>query len=125
MFSERGQRFHPARSKDRRTKDKIGIDTIFIIFLSKLSPLSIIPVLVHGEKNEMLVAQSCLTLCDSMDWGSPGSSVHGILQARILGLNSGLLHYRQTFYLLSHQESYHLSIKVLAGKKDDTSNCHP
>ena len=31
-----------------------------------------------------LVAQSCLTLCDSMDCIRPGSSVHGILQARIL-----------------------------------------
>ena len=30
------------------------------------------------------VAQSCLTLCDPMDWSPPGSSVHGILQARIL-----------------------------------------
>ena len=29
-------------------------------------------------------AQSCLTLCDSMDWRPPGSSVHGISQARIL-----------------------------------------
>ena len=28
--------------------------------------------------------QSCSTLCDPMDWSSPGSSVHGILQARIL-----------------------------------------
>ena len=28
--------------------------------------------------------QSCLTLCDSMDCSPPGSSVHGILQARIL-----------------------------------------
>ena len=28
--------------------------------------------------------QSCLTLCDSMDCSLPGSSVHGILQARIL-----------------------------------------
>ena len=28
--------------------------------------------------------QSCLTLCDPMDCGPPGSSVHGILQARIL-----------------------------------------
>ena len=30
----------------------------------------------------VLVAQLCLTLCDLMD--PPGSSVHGILQARIL-----------------------------------------
>ena len=30
------------------------------------------------------VAQSCLTLWDPMDCNSPGSSFHGILQARIL-----------------------------------------
>ena len=30
------------------------------------------------------VAQSCPTLCDPMDCGLPGSSIHGILQARIL-----------------------------------------
>ena len=28
--------------------------------------------------------QSCLTLCEPMDCSPPGSSVHGILQARIL-----------------------------------------
>ena len=32
----------------------------------------------------VLVAQSCLNLCDSMDCSPPGSSIHGILQARIL-----------------------------------------
>ena len=32
----------------------------------------------------MLVAQSRLILCDPMDCSPPGSSVHGILQARIL-----------------------------------------
>ena len=31
-----------------------------------------------------LVAQSCPTLCDPTDCSPPGSSVHGILQARIL-----------------------------------------
>src|SRR5574341_1190758 len=31
-----------------------------------------------------LVTQSYLTLCDSMDCSPPDSSVHGILQARIL-----------------------------------------
>ena len=30
------------------------------------------------------VAQSCLTLCDPVDCSPPGSSIHGILQARIL-----------------------------------------
>ena len=32
----------------------------------------------------VLVILSCLTLCDPMDCSPPGSSVHGILQARIL-----------------------------------------
>ena len=32
----------------------------------------------------MLVAQLCPTLCDPMDYSSSGSSVHGILQARIV-----------------------------------------
>ena len=32
----------------------------------------------------VLVAQSCPTLCDPLDCSPPGSSVHGILQARIL-----------------------------------------
>ena len=30
------------------------------------------------------VAQSCPTLCDPMDYSLPGSSVHGIFQARVL-----------------------------------------
>ena len=32
----------------------------------------------------MLVAQSCLTLCDPKDYSLPGSSVHGVFQAKIL-----------------------------------------
>ena len=53
------------------------------------------------------VTQSHLTLCNPMDWSLPGSSVHGISQARLLewvaifnsrgvfltqGLNPSLLH---------------------------------
>ena len=67
-----------------------------------------------------LVAQSCPILCNPMDCSLPGSSVHGIFQARILGWvaisfsrgifltrrsNPGLPHYRQTPYPLSHQGS--------------------
>ena len=33
---------------------------------------------------EVLVSQPCPTLCDPRDRSPPGSSVHGILQARIL-----------------------------------------
>ena len=35
-------------------------------------------------KSEGEVAQSCLTLRDPMDCSPPGSSVHGIFQARVL-----------------------------------------
>ena len=33
----------------------------------------------------LFLAQSCLTLCEPLDCSPPGSSVHGILQARMLG----------------------------------------
>ena len=35
-------------------------------------------------KVKMLVVQSCLTLCNPIDRNPPGSSVHEVLQARIL-----------------------------------------
>ena len=37
--------------------------------------------LIKWEESE--VAQSCLILCDPMDYSLPGFTVHGILQARI------------------------------------------
>ena len=44
---------------------------------------------ICGIKNRLWitrseVTQSCLTLCDPMDWSLPGSTIHGIFQARIL-----------------------------------------
>ena len=65
----------------------------------------------------VLLTQFSLTLCDPMDCSPKGSSVHGISQARILGvgchflhrgifqtqgLNPGLPHCRQILYCLSH-----------------------
>ena len=40
----------------------------------------------EGVKLLFLVVQSLshVSLCDPMDWSLPGSSLHGILQARIL-----------------------------------------
>ena len=35
-------------------------------------------------ESESEVAQSCLTLSDPMDCSLPGSSIHGIFQARVL-----------------------------------------
>ena len=37
-----------------------------------------------STEREVLVTQSCPVLCDPMGCSPPGSSVHGILQARIL-----------------------------------------
>ena len=39
-------------------------------------------IIIQCVHDQML--QSCLTLCDPMDCSPPDSSVHGILQARIL-----------------------------------------
>ena len=36
------------------------------------------------SESESEVAQSCPTLCDPMDCSPPGSSIHGIFQARVL-----------------------------------------
>ena len=43
-----------------------------------------LPSPMHKVKSESQVAQSCLTLSDPMDCSLPGSSVHGIFQARVL-----------------------------------------
>ena len=66
------------------------------------------------------ITELCSTLWDPIDCSLAGSSVHGILQARILewvaipfiqgiiptqGLNQGLLHCRWILYQLSYQES--------------------
>ena len=69
-------------------------------------------------KEKALVTQSCLILCDPMDCSPTGSSVHGILQARIRegysllrgifptqGSNLGFLHWSQILYYLSYQGS--------------------
>ena len=73
-----------------------------------------IPFILHSskvKKRKILVDQLCLTLCDPMDCSPPRSSVHRILQARILewvailsssrGSNPGLPHCRQILYPLS------------------------
>ena len=39
---------------------------------------------INSLRREREVSKSCLTLCDPMDCSLPGSSVHGIFQARVL-----------------------------------------
>ena len=79
----------------------------------------------QGSVCGCLVAKLCLTLGTPWTLDHQGSSVHGILQARILEwvaispgdlprfeprktqrLNMGLLYFRQTLYHLSHQLKY-------------------
>ena len=58
---------HPWDSPDKNT----GVGCHFLLQCRKV-------------KSESEVAQSCLTLSDPMDCSLPGSSVHGIFQARAL-----------------------------------------
>ena len=63
--------------------------------------------------------QSSLNLCNLMDCSPPGSSVHGILQARMLewikeifptqGSNLGLMHSRQILYCWASREALEVS----------------
>ena len=46
--------------------------------------MEVLAAVFKGDAVLCLVTQSCLSLCDPTDCSPPGSSVHGILQARIL-----------------------------------------
>ena len=52
---------------------------------------------MHESENESEVAQSCATLHDHMDCSLPGSTVHGIFQARVLEL--GVIAFSPIYYL--------------------------
>ena len=76
-------------------------------------------------KVKVFITEFCLTLCDSVDYNLPSSSVHGISQAKILewvaipfsrgsswlnqiqGLNPGLLHWQTDYLPLCHPGSPH------------------
>ena len=75
-------------------------------------------ILERTKESESQVAQLCPTLCDPMDCSLPGSSVHGIFQARIMewvaiSFSRGSsqprdrtqVSCRQTLYHLRHQRS--------------------
>ena len=46
--------------------------------------LSIMSCSMSFKESESEVTQLCLTLCDPMDCSPPGSSIHGIFQAKVL-----------------------------------------
>ena len=56
-------------------------------------------------KSESEVAQSCPTLSDPMDCSLPGSSVHGIFQARVLEWGAiALSHISSYLHLKCHED---------------------
>ena len=60
---------------------------IEIVSTMGMKPVPTIPSaspLLPGWYIQVFVTQLCLILCDPMDCSPPGSSVYGILQARIL-----------------------------------------
>ena len=61
-------------------------------------------------KSESEVAQWCLTLSDPRDCSPPGSSIHGIFQARVL--EGGAIAFSESF-LLSVCKSHRLCLLVL------------
>ena len=62
-------------------------------------------------KSESEVAKSCLTLSDPMDCSLPGSSIHGIFQARVL--EWGAIAFSVTFIKLSTQLESAVSFRIL------------
>ena len=75
-------------------KHLIGYKVYFIVFSSQNSAhlwtylfgwvLFPLPFVLFLKNWKVKVTQSCLTLCDPMDYSLPSSSIHGILQARVL-----------------------------------------
>ena len=86
---------------------------------------------INAPDIKVWVAQLCPILCDRMDCGPPGSTVHGILQARILEwypfpspgdlpdpeIKPGTLHCRQFLYHMSHQGRSSRSKTSLLGER--------
>ena len=109
LYCANGHTFQ-AKRFNRVNLSLLNVDNWRNLFFSSLLLLP-----SKGVSKE-LVAQSRPILCNSMDCSPPASSVHGILQARILEWvaipfsrgssrprNLRLLHCRQILYCLSHQ----------------------
>ena len=73
-------------------------------------------------KSESEVTQSCPTLSDPMDCSLPGSSVHGIFQARVLEWGKTIARARQMLYDLSHM--WNLKQMQAHRYREQTSGCH-
>ena len=61
-----------------------NVDQIWTLLVTQKLSLCSMPMMIPPKESESEVTQLCPTLCDSVDCSPPRSSVHGILQARIL-----------------------------------------
>ena len=98
------------------TEETQGLRQYFV--LNKCQGLKIIWYLFHCLltvpwllESESEVAQSCPILCDPMDCSLPGSSLHGILQARILEWVA------ISFSRGSSQLRYQTQVSCIAGRR--------
>ena len=69
---------------------------------------------VAGQQERNLVAQTCLTLCDPLDWDLPASFLHGILLARIL--QWAAISFSRTSSLRSSWSSVRTRVSCIAGR---------
>ena len=74
-------------------------------------------------KSESEVAQSCLTLSDLMDCSQPGSSAHGIFQARVL--EWGAIAFSERDYLCHFDTGEYLGFWVLLVQLEAVEICGP
>jgi len=70
-------------------------------------------------KSESEVAQSCPTLSDPMDCSPPGSSVHGIFQARVL--EWGAIAFSRNYLWWVGIGKYHRNWQILQMRASPTS----
>ena len=78
-------RFHPLNGKHNRPSYRVA--TWYLRRLWKReSPVAPINIVKVKKKMKVLVTRPCPTLCDPVDCSPSGSSVHGILQVRIVEL---------------------------------------
>jgi len=84
MFKTKLSILYPAESFSLQTftaQRMVPLSTQYLKRKPEIMPSFLFPSSLHVPANSL---QSCSTLCDPMDCSPPGSSVHGILQARIL-----------------------------------------
>ena len=77
---------------------------------------------MQESESESEVTQSCLTLSDPVDCSQPGSSVHGIFQARVLEWGavafSGLIHVTVWQKPTQHCKAIILQLKYIFENKN-------